>query len=300
MTTIEQFLQYERYELNRSVHTVKAYGNDLELFARSLAREVETMDWASVTPVDVRAWIVERASVGDCARTLRRRVQALRAFYRWLMRAGKVGDNPAAEVELARMPQRLPQFVREQNLDTLLDSHVDETDFEAVRDHLVVAMLYETGLRRAELIGLRDDAVDVTTGQLRVRGKRDKDRIVPFGTELGRWIAHYRALRDATVGSGHAGTLLVTRSGKALYPSLVYRIVHDGLAMVGGSDRMSPHVLRHSFASAMLNHGAELNSVKELLGHESLAATQVYTHVTLSELKHNYELAHPRASKKGG
>ncbi len=298
MTAIERFVQYERYELNRSPHTVVAYRGDLEQFCYFLSRGgADAVEWGTVSVTDVRAWLVNRADAGDCARTLRRRVQSVRAFYQWLMREGAVADNPAAEVELARLPRRLPQYVREQNLNTLLDTPVDASCFEAVRDHLVVALLYETGIRRAELIGLLDAAVDVSQGVLRVHGKRDKDRVVPFGPELGRWITHYRELRDATVAV-QTPALLVTSTGRAMYPSLVYRIVHDNLASVGGSDRMSPHVLRHSFATAMLNHGAELNSVKELLGHESLAATQVYTHVTLSELKHNYELAHPRASKK--
>lgn len=298
MTAIERFVQYERYELNRSPHTVAAYRGDLEQFRSFLSRGgADAVEWGTVSVTDVRAWLVNRADAGDCARTLRRRVQSVRAFYQWLMREGAVADNPAAEVELARLPRRLPQYVREQNLNTLLDTPVDASCFEAVRDHLVVALLYETGIRRAELIGLLDAAVDVSQGVLRVHGKRDKDRVVPFGPELGQWITHYRELRDATVVV-QTPALLVTSTGRAMYPSLVYRIVHDNLASVGGSDRMSPHVLRHSFATAMLNHGAELNSVKELLGHESLAATQVYTHVTLSELKHNYELAHPRASKK--
>ena len=298
MTAIERFVQYERYELNRSPHTVAAYRGDLEQFRSFLSRGgADAVEWGTVSVTDVRAWLVNRADAGDCARTLRRRVQSVRAFYQWLMREGVVADNPAAEVELARLPRRLPQYVREQNLNTLLDTPVDASCFEAVRDHLVVALLYETGIRRAELIGLLDAAVDVSQGVLRVHGKRDKDRVVPFGPELGRWITHYRELRDATVAV-QTPALLVTSTGRPMYPSLVYRIVHDNLASVGGSDRMSPHVLRHSFATAMLNHGAELNSVKELLGHESLAATQVYTHVTLSELKHNYELAHPRASKK--
>jgi len=167
-----------------------------------------------------------------------------------------------------------------------------------VRDRLIVMLFYETGIRLSELITLQDSAVDVNKRELKVRGKRDKDRIVPFGDELARWIEHYRELRRDV--QPECGNLLVTARGKQLYPSLVYHVVHDALAATGATGKLSPHVLRHTFASVMLNDGAELNSVKELLGHESLAATQVYTHVTLSELQHNYELAHPRALKKGG
>ena len=207
-------------------------------------------------------------------------------------------SNPAAQVELAKLPKPLPKFVREQTVDNILDEEIDRVDFTQVRDHLIVMLLYETGIRLSELIGLTDAAVDVAKCELKVRGKRDKDRIVPFGDELAQWITRYRMLR--TNLRPECDNLLVTLRGKPLYPSLVYHVVHDSLAQAGGTGKLSPHVLRHTFATVMLNNGAEINNVKELLGHESLAATQVYTHVTLSELQHNYELAHPRALKKGG
>jgi integrase/recombinase XerC len=159
-------------------------------------------------------------------------------------------------------------------------------------------MLYGTGMRRAELIGLLDSAVDVPNRQLRVHGKRDKDRVIPFGDELAQWITHYRELRSREHCDGD--TFFTRRDGKPLYPSYIYKVVHRDLSAAGGSGQLSPHVLRHSFATAMLNGGAQLGAVKELLGHASLATTQVYTHVTLSELKQNYKLAHPRAIKKGG
>jgi integrase/recombinase XerC len=189
-------------------------------------------------------------------------------------------------------------MVREKTVNSILDADIDLEDFSQVRDRLIIMLFYETGIRLSELIGLQDAAVDTVKRELKVHGKRDKDRIVPFGDELAQWIERYRALR-ADVWP-ECGNLLVTASGKPLYPQLVYRVVHGGLVTAGGTGKLSPHVLRHTFASVMLNNGAELNSVKELLGHESLAATQVYTHVTLSELQHNYELAHPRAIKKGG
>ena len=294
----ERFLQYLCLELNHSRLTVDSYRRDLELLEDFLATGERPLDVASVTTSDVRAWLVQRSAQGDSPRTLRRRVQALRAFYKFLMRHGLATDNPAADVELARIPRRLPHTMRPQNMDALLDDKVDMTDFTAVRDRLMVMMLYDTGMRRAELIGLLDHNVDTDRGELKVHGKRDKDRIIPFGSELGQWIERYRQLRDMTAGAVDA--FFVTASGRPVYPSLVYQVVHNALATVGGAGQYSPHVLRHTFASAMLADGAGLNSVKELLGHESLAATQVYTHVTLSELKHNYKLAHPRAIKKGG
>ena len=296
--TVERFLEYLRHERNLSWRTVDLYRRDLDQWVSYATAGGHPLDLATVTAGDLRAWLIERSSHGDCPSTLRHKVQALRALYRYLLRRGEVTANPAAQVELAKMPKPLPKFVREKTVDAVLDADIDMQDFTQVRDRLIVMLLYETGIRLSELIGLQDSAVDVAKRELKVRGKRDKDRIIPFGEELAQWVETYRALR-AAVGA-ECGNLLLTLKGKPLYPSLVYHVVHDSLAQAGGSGKLSPHVLRHTFASVMLNHGAELNSVKELLGHENLAATQVYTHVTLSELQHNYELAHPRALKKGG
>ena len=295
---IDKYLQYIGLELNLSSHTQVAYGNDLRQWEHFLTGGKEELDVSSVTPGDIRAWLMDLSNSGDGARTLRRKVQAVRSFYKWLMRDGVVTSSPAASVELARLPKRLPDQVRESSLDDLLSSEIEESDFVDVRNRLIVMMLYETGMRRAELVGLLDKNVDTAKGELKVHGKRDKDRIIPFGTELAEWIDKYRSLREAqAVGCDH---FFVLESGKPLYPMLVYRVVRQQLSEAGVSSKRSPHVLRHSFATAMLNHGASLNSVKELLGHESLATTQIYTHVTFSELKNNYKLAHPRALKKGG
>ncbi len=296
--SVERFLQYLRLERNLSWRTVDLYRRDLDQWVASATGGSRPLDLVSVTAGDIRAWLMERASAGDCPGTLRHKVQAIRALYRYLMTRGLVDSNPAAQVELAKLPKPLPKFVREQTVDNVLDEEIDRDDFTQVRDHLIVMLLYETGIRLSELIGLTDAAVDVAKCELKVRGKRDKDRIVPFGDELAQWITRYRMLR--TNLRPECDNLLVTLRGKPLYPSLVYHVVHDSLARAGGTGKLSPHVLRHTFATVMLNNGAEINNVKELLGHESLAATQVYTHVTLSELQHNYELAHPRALKKGG
>ena len=295
---IDKYLQYIKLELNLSEHTQVAYGNDLRQWEQFLTGGGEQLDVASVTASDIRAWLLQLSGSGGSARTLRRKVQAVRSFYKWLMRNGTVVVNPAASVELARVPKRLPQLVREDSVDSLLDSKIDDADFEQVRNRLIVMMLYETGMRRGELIGLLDKNVDTAKGELKVHGKRDKDRIIPFGTELADWIEKYRSLRDDQALEGEH--FFVRESGEPLYPMLVYRIVREALTEAGVTSKRSPHVLRHTFATSMLNDGAALNSVKELLGHESLATTQIYTHVTFSELKNNYKLAHPRALKKGG
>ena len=296
--TVERFLQYLRHERNLSWRTVDLYRRNLDQWDDYMTAGGRALDFFSVTEGDIREWLMHRSKQGDCAGTLRHKLQSVRALYRYLLRRGEVTVNPAVQVDLAKLPKPLPKFVREKTVDAVLDADIDMEDFTQVRDRLIVMLFYETGIRLSELIGLQDAAVDVDKRELKVRGKRDKDRIVPFGDELAQWVTSYRRLRADL--RAECGNLLVTIKGRPLYPSLVYHVVNDSLANAGGTGKLSPHVLRHTFASVMLNHGAELNSVKELLGHESLAATQVYTHVTLSELQHNYELAHPRAFKKGG
>ena len=257
---IDKYLQYIKLELNLSEHTQVAYGNDLRQWEQFLTGGGEQLDVASVTASDIRAWLLQLSGSGDSARTLRRKVQAVRSFYKWLMRNGTVVVNPAASVELARVPKRLPQLVREDSVDSLLDSKIDDADFEQVRNRLIVMMLYETGMRRGELIGLLDKNVDTAKGELKVHGKRDKDRIIPFGTELADWIEKYRSLRDDQALEGEH--FFVRESGEPLYPMLVYRIVREALTEAGVTSKRSPHVLRHTFATAMLNDGAALNSVK--------------------------------------
>ncbi len=295
---IDKYLQYIKLELNLSRHTQVAYSNDLRQWQAFLTEGGTELDVASVTTSDIRAWMLHLSNEGDGARTLRRKLQAVRALYKWLMIDGQVTQNPAAEVEMAHIPKRLPQMVRESSVDAAIDEAIDETSFDEVRNRLIVMMLYETGMRRDELIGLLDHNVDTAKGELRVHGKRDKDRIIPFGTELAQCIDSYRALRERTAACGDR--FFIRSNGEPLYPMLVYRVVRRRLGEAGVTSKRSPHVLRHTFATAMLNDGASLGSVKELLGHESLATTQIYTHVTFSELKKNYKLAHPRALKKGG
>ncbi|MGM9832679.1 MAG: tyrosine-type recombinase/integrase [Candidatus Limisoma sp.] len=291
----EKYIRYLRYELNYSVHTVLSYSKDLSQFAQFLG--VEVLEPKRVTVGDVRAWVYSLSKDGMAVRTVRRKVQSLRAYFRYLQKEGVVDANPVDDIPMAKVPHPLPVFVREKSMDDVLDADYDRADFADVRNRLIVEMLYETGIRRAELITLEDANVDSRAGELKVLGKRSKERIVPFGPRLCRLVETYRALRKG-VGP-ETDRFFVTDKGRPVYPTLVYNVVTDALSSVTASKR-SPHVLRHSFASAMLNHGAGINSVKELLGHESLAATQVYTHITYRELKQNYKHAHPRALKKGG
>lgn len=300
---IDDFLTYTRCELNASAHTVRAYTSDLNQWREWALGGRPDSDFRpfDMTTADLRLWLAHLAENGASAVTLRRKVQALRAFYRYLMHRHNLSSNPAAAIVLAKISKPLPSAIPESETNRIIDTlaETDQTDFVAVRDSLILRLLYETGMRCSELVGLLNRNVDTKGCELKVLGKRNKERTIPFGDSLAREIESYRMLRaDLPFASDE---LLLRPSGEALYPRLVYKIVHSMLALGGAhATRLSPHTLRHSFATDMLNSGANLHSVQKLLGHESLATTQIYTHVTLRDLQLNYKLAHPRASKKQG
>ena len=299
MTMIDAFLTYLRNELNMSVNTIDAYRNDLKQWHEFVTSGGRYPFMPADTRVsDLREWIASVARSGCSQRTVRRKVQSLRAFFRYMMRFHGLAVNPASELTLARLPKDLPVYVKPEETGALLDEELDTDDFVAVRDRLIIDMLYSTGIRCQELIDLLDVNVDVAKGELKVRGKRNKERIVPFGPELQEMITLYRRLRDGYVS--RADEFFVRPTGEPLYRKLVYNVVHDAMAGTVHASRLSPHVLRHSFATDMLNNGADLSAVQQLLGHTSLATTQIYTHITYRDLKLNYQHAHPRALKKGG
>ena len=295
---VELFLRYLRYEKNYSSYTVLFYKKDLEQF---VAFRSGLRSDASEMPVesdDVRNWIISLSEQGMSPRSISRKVSALRSYYKFMQSRGEVEENPVVGVKLPKARKTLPSFVRPEQMECMLDADAAIDDFELMRDRLIVAMLYETGMRRAELIGLQDIAVDNNTCELRVLGKRNKERVIPYGGGLQEAITTYRAKRNEVVGE--TKHFFVRKSGMPIYNKLIYNIVHRAMGGVTTLAKKSPHVLRHSFASAMLNDGAGINSVKELLGHSSLASTEVYTHITFEELKQSYKQAHPRAEKKGG
>ncbi len=299
---INNFITYIRCELNYSVHTVLSYQHDLEewrLFATG--NKPETFNPIDVTASDLRTWLRHLSIAGNSQRTLRRKVQSLRAFYRYLARMGMTVHNPAADVILPRTDSPLPSYIPPAETASILDEPLDSADFISLRDRLIILMFYSTGMRKAELETLSDINVDTRRCELKVLGKRNKERIIPFGDELRDMIEQYRQLRHSSVADETVSDRFFVRpDGRPLYPMLIHRIVHSTLAGKVHSQRQSPHVLRHSFASDMLNNGADLNAVQQLLGHQSLATTQVYTHITYRDLKQNYQHAHPRAQKKGG
>lgn len=295
------FYDFIRCETTRSPHTVAAYTRDLEQFRRFLTAELchPDDDPTKASFADLRLWVASLASRGMAATTVMRKMSALRALYAFLCRYHGLDANPADRLVAPKAPHLLPDFVQqEETLRTLDMMDAFSDDFETARNALIMEMLYCTGMRESELIGLRDAQIDTGKGELKVLGKRNKERIIPFGPNLADMIEHYRTLRQKTVFDPVADPFFVRPDGRPLYRQLVYRVVNGALseARVRSSKR-SPHVLRHSFATDMLNNGADLSAVQKLLGHESLETTQRYTHLTYRELQQNYKLAHPRAQK---
>lgn len=298
---IDDFIEYMRCELNLSPRTVDAYEADLRQFA-DFATSKTTGEFVpiDVTASDLRQWIASLSADGLNARSIKRKASALKSFFRFLMKRKGAASNPASELQLARPRKSLPNVIPQSQTITILGEEPDRTDFISVRNYLIVDMLYETGMRASELTGLKDANVNVNNSLLKVRGKRNKERIIPFGERLASKIRQYWDLRSEACKSSSPNYFFVSANGMPISYKTVLRTVHKALDGKVTSHKRSPHVLRHSFATDMLNNGADLNSVKQLLGHQSLETTQIYTHISLSELKNNYELAHPRALKKGG
>lgn len=303
----DAFYKYLRTEINSSPHTVSAYSCDLEQFRRYLKASSPqgSDDPQTVRLEDIRLWIASLSAAGMKTATVVRKIQSLRGFFGFLERHCGLSANPTALLTPPRMEKPLPDYIRSEETNKMLDaaevSAIGDDSFEGVRDRLILTMFYSTGIRAAELIGLLDADVDTGRGELKVLGKRNKERTIPFGNELKEMITHYRQCREEAGASGAsaAGAFFVRPDGRPLYYGLVYKVVRSALdtAQVN-SRRHSPHVLRHSFATDMLNNGADLSAVQQLLGHQSLATTQRYTHLSYRELQNNYKLAHPRAKKK--
>lgn len=281
-----------RYELNRSAHTVAAYTRDLTQLADWVAGCNGCFDPTALTQTDIRTWLRHLAASGDKPATVRRKTQAVRSLYRFLLKRGRTKSDPTEDIVLAKLPRPLPDTVAERDMEAVL-AHPDSTDYGP--DDLVIDLLYSTGMRRAELIGLRLKDYDPLRHELKVLGKRDKQRIIPLPEVLCLSIDRYIA-STLPPGTPADAPLLVRKNGRPLNNYALSRIVKEKLSATA-CRKKSPHVLRHSFATAMLNHGADINTVKEFLGHASLAATQIYTHLSFGELKTNYQRAHPRALK---
>ena len=291
---IESFLEYLRLERNYSEKTVVSYGIDLREFEDYFKKADAEIDITTVEADVVRNWVMHLMDEGRAATSVNRKLSSLRSFYRFLLRRKAITVNPMTKVVGPKKKKPLPSFVREKDMDRLLDGLTFEEGYEGCRDRAILEMFYATGMRLSELIGLDDVDVDFSARLIKVTGKRNKQRLIPFGNELEHDLRNYIKVRDEALPNG-ADAFFVRKDGKRMYPMQVYRLVKRNLSKVVTLKKRSPHVLRHTFATAMLNDCAELRAVKELLGHESLTTTEVYTHTTFEELKKVYELAHPRA-----
>ena len=290
----DSFLDYLRYERNYSEKTVFAYGRDISQLQEFVQGEEEEFNPVSINPELIREWIVSLMDRGYTSTSVNRKLSSLRSFYKYLLKQGVVDVDPLRKIAGPKKKKPLPSFLKEGDMDKLLDEVDFGEGFKGCRDHLIIEMFYATGMRLSELIDLDDRDVDYSASLLKVTGKRNKQRLIPFGDELKDAMLEYVNIRNEAV-SERSEAFFIRESGERLYKSLVYDIVKRNLSKVVTLKKRSPHVLRHTFATTMLNNEAELGAVKELLGHSSLATTEIYTHTTFEELKKVYKQAHPRA-----
>lgn len=291
----DSFLEYLGAERNYSKATIESYAKDLSMFQTFLEGLTPDASWTAVEANDVREWVIYLLDEQKmAAASVNRKLSALRTFYKYLRRVGRVNINPMEKVVAPKKKRPLPYFVRESDMDKLLELTAEDRSFKGIRNRLILMMFYETGIRRAELLGMTDANVDMIAKQVKVTGKRNKQRVVPFGEELENEIDAYWAAREELLGQKHFPTFFVTEEGSAMSETQISRIVKENLSKVTTIKKRSPHVLRHSFATAMLNNNADLTSIQKLLGHESVATTEIYTHVSFEELKSEYKNAHPR------
>ncbi len=294
MTDIQQpFFNFLMYEKRCSQHTLVAYQKDLEQFNVFLMGKEPIADLKDANHLDIRAWIVDLMGKKMDTRTIRRKISTLKSFYKFLLAKGEIIINPTSKIAPLKQSKRLPIFVEERQMVRLFECVDFDGGYASQRDKLVLALFYGTGIRLAELVGLLTADVNFYDGTIKVLGKGKKERIVPMNSLLQSDFKTYLAARDAAFG-GHKFVFL-TDKGEQVYPKFIYRLVHKYLSLVTTIDKKSPHVMRHTFATHLMENGAEIQAVKELLGHASIATTQIYTHNTIEKLKNVYKQAHPKA-----
>lgn len=291
---IEQFTDYLRLERNYSDRTVSGYQRDLVLFRKFLKDTDSELDLLTADRDTVRLWVVDMMDKGEATTTVNRKLSTLRSFYRFLRMKGIMQSSPLQGIKGPKNKKPLPQFVKESEMNELLDNTDLGDGFTGIRNKTIIATFYETGMRMAELIGLDDRDIDFSAHIIKVTGKRDKQRFIPFGDKLEIQLQSYLDARTREFGST-SGAFFLSSKGDRIPRHQVYMLVKDALSRVSDVTKKSPHVLRHTFATSMLNHDAELGAVKELLGHNSLQTTEIYVHTTFQELKEIYKQAHPRA-----
>jgi len=292
---IESFLQHLQYEKRLSRNTVIAYANDLRQLESFLLKNFQESNLTAASYHMIRSWIVSCVERGSQPRSVNSKIACLRSFYKFLLEQEVISIDPTVRIPVLKTSKRLPSFIKESDMTSLLDGDGFENTFEGIRDRLILEMFYGTGLRLSELIGLRNDSIDTANRTVRVLGKRNKERVIPFTAALVPLVKEYIATRNRDVEKKDHGIFFVRANGEPCYPVMIYKIVRKYLDKFPAMQKRSPHVLRHTYATHLLNNGAELNAVKDLLGHTSIAATQVYTHNTTEKLKKVFEQAHPKA-----
>jgi integrase/recombinase XerC len=292
---IQSFIEHLKFEKRYSAHTIRSYEDDLEAFAVFVRDEFGGLALKAISPAVVRSWLAALKDEGLSSRSINRKISTLRSFYKYQIGNGGVEQSPMGAILSPKMSKRLPVYVERKDMAILFDEVRFPDDWEGWTDRLLLVILYYTGMRLSELIGLKESQVDGGNRSIKVLGKGNKERVIPVNEVLIAAIKEYSDKKRVELAAPDTEVLLVGRKGKKLYPKYVYRAVRAYLAEVTTIEQKSPHVLRHTFATHLMNAGAELNSVKELLGHASLAATQVYTHNTIEKLKDVYKKAHPKA-----
>ena len=294
MTHQESFINYLKYEKRYSHLTAVAYKKDLDQFEEFFVKTIGDFNVEGINDKVVRLWVIDLMDNKLTARTVNKKISALKSFYKYLLRHEVVKENNLVNIIVPKVRKKLPQFVEEKNLIHLLDDGFFGIDFESLRDKLILSLFYGSGIRLSELMNLKDGDLNQAESLVKVLGKRNKERITPYPRSLNELINQYKTERNKLFGNT-TQTLFVTSSGEPVYEKLIYRVVNKYLAQVTTIDQKSPHVLRHTFATHMLNHGADLNAVKEMLGHSNLSATQIYTHTSLEKIQKVYKQAHPRS-----
>lgn len=293
MPYISDFCDYLQHQKRYSSHTITAYQKDLTQFKEFLVSEFETDSFKDVSASFIRSWIVQLIENDISPRTINRKVSSLKSFYKHLLKNKIVDKNPLLKVITPKTSKRLPVFIGENEINNLFENIEYPNNYEGKRDQLILELFYATGTRLSELIELNINSIDYHNNTIKVLGKRNKERLIPIGKNLITLINEYTKERKSI--SGNEPYLFLTKFGKKLYPKLVYSMVNSYLSQVTTVSKKSPHVLRHTFATHMLNNGADLNTIKEILGHANLSATQVYTHNTIEKLKNIHKQAHPKA-----
>lgn len=290
---LQPFLDYLKFEKRYSQHTLLSYQNDLEQFFAYLASQFDAPALNKVTSMYIRSWLAELKEGGLSSKSINRKISTLRSFFKYQMKTGSLEQTPMTTVTAPRVNKRLPVFVEQNDMALLFEHVVFSDDWQGRTERLVLELFYHTGMRLSELINLKESQLDASQSQVKVLGKGNKERILPVSAELMRTLKDY--VQDKPIKESGIQQVFVTEKGKPLQPRSVYAFVKKHLAQVTTIQKKSPHVLRHSFATHLMNNGAELNAVKELLGHSSLAATQIYTHNTIEKLKEVFQKAHPKA-----